>query len=215
MGLDPTALVGVDATPDVYPPLAGTTIQAADVAAGEQALLNNITSLGLGGAVVNIEDRAIPMLWTGVTDTGAADYWAATSYGGATQVPAPTGALTLAMQVLEIPHGANVTGIAAVIDPAAHGAAPANLPSLSLVQVNAQTGATTSLGSVTDVWNGGLYVNAHPLAITGLDVDIDLDLYRYVLVFQSEYGANSQAGLVVVGPTWTGTARSNRVNEDP
>lgn len=217
MGLSGTAITPVDSTPDIYPPLTGTTVLAADVQSGEQAIADNLYSLSLGGAVVAVEDRAITMIWTGVTDVGAVDYWAATSYGGATQVPAPIGALVLAMQLSagDLPHGATVTSIAVQIDPAAHGAAPANLPVATFIKINASTGATTTIGTATDTWNAGGYTSPHPLAILSLSEVINWDIYRYALLFTSEYGANSQAGLVVIGPTWTGTARSNRVNVDP
>ena len=97
MGLSGTPITPVDSTPDIYPPLTGSDVSAADVQSGEQAIADNLYSLSLGGAVVAVEDRAITMIWTGITDVGAGDYWAATSYGGATQVPAPTGALALAI----------------------------------------------------------------------------------------------------------------------
>lgn len=217
MGLSGSALTGVDAKPAVYPPSTGTAILADDVKAGEQALLNHVTSLELGGEVVNIEDRTMAMIWTGTQDVTALDYWTPTAYGSAQQIPAPIGALTLAMQVTQadIPHGATVTAIAAIIDPAAHGSAPQFLPTLTFVKIAQSTGVATTIGTVTDTWNGGAYSSAHTLAILSLSEVMNWDLYRYALLFQSEYGSNSQAGLVVIHPRWTGTARSNRVNEDP
>jgi hypothetical protein len=210
MGLNSTALTPVDDTPDVYPPLIGTPVSAADVASGEQALLDNITNAQAGGPIVYVEDKALPLIWKGIIDTGAAAYWDFRSTGEPVQAGSMAGALPCAFELTGIPLGASVTVLALNIAPGAHsGTQPANFPVLSAYKINISTGAQTLIATATDVWNAGAYDTAHPLSLALGSPEVwDPYPYRYAFVFLSEYGANAVVGMTPIAPTYTGNVRT-------
>lgn len=210
MGLNPTAIVPVDSSPDVYPPLTGTTVSAADVQSGEQALADRTLHAYNGGPTDYIEERSVLFSWVGLTDAASTDYWGFGNTGQPVQT-GPGAAIVLYVH-LDIPHGGSLTAAALNIDPAnGHGGGGAGLtfPTLGLWKVNLSTGARTQIEStVTDTWNGGLYESPHPLSIAISPAEtIDRDVYRYVFEFTGEAGANYAAGLSVITPTVTGDFR--------
>jgi hypothetical protein len=174
-----------------------------------EGLADDVSRVALGGAVDYVEDRALQFVWTGVTETALASYWTIGNTGQPVQGGAAA-ALPLLVHV-DLPHGGELTGVALVIDPAnGHAGAGAGLtfPTLKFWKVALSSGTRTQIGSTTtDTWNAGLYENAHPIAVTGLTETIDRDLYRYVLEFTGEAGANYVANLSVIGPTCTGNFR--------
>ena len=210
MGLDPTALVAVDSAPDVYPPLTGTAVRAADVSSGEQALLDRTLHAFNGGPTDFVEDRSILFVWNGVTETALASYWTIGNTGQPVQGGAAA-ALPLYCH-LELPNGGSLTLISILLDPAGgHAGAGAGLtfPTLALWKVNNSTGVRTQIESTaTDTWNAGAYETAHPLSIVVSPAEtIDRDVYRYVLEFTGEAGVNYVANLSVFDVRVTGNFR--------
>ncbi len=210
MGLNGTPITPTDTTPAVYPPPTGTTVSAADVQSGEQALADNIYNLTLGGPTDYVEERGVLFSWVGLTDAASTSYWQFGNTGQPVQA-GPAAAIVLYVH-LDVPHGGLLQAVALNIDPAnGHGGGGAGLtfPTLAFWKVNLSTGVRTQIETtVTDTWNAGGYETEHPLSIPiSPDEQVDRDVYRYVLEFTAEAGANYAAGLSVITPTVTGDFR--------
>lgn len=194
-------------------PQDGDAPDAASVTAFLEGLADDVSRLALGGDVENVTGRAIPFVWTGITEAAAGSSWTFGSQGQANQ-SGTASALVLVVHLNDIPNGATVTRVDLIIDPAGgHAGAGAGLtfPTLKFWKLNVSTGVATQIGTTTtDAWNAGSYESIHPLIISGLTETIDWDTYRYVLEFTAEAGANYLATLSVKGPLWTGTARKLR-----
>jgi hypothetical protein len=106
---------------------------------------------------------------------------------------------------VDLPHGSTVTEVVAKIDPAAHGALPANMPIVGLYRRNHSSPGFAAPGSLvfdaTDPSaSTAVYDAAHEFAATGSHF-VNRESYAYFVRFKGEWGANSVNQLRVYGFT--------------
>lgn len=91
---------------------------------------------------------------------------------------------------IHVPHGAVLTAVGVLIDPAAHTVVPENYPQLQLWDYDTAAGTRTQIGGTSTDATSPLasYVLAHWLNITSLSTTINRATHRYFLTFFSEYG---------------------------
>lgn len=205
MGLSGTALTAVSTfTANVYPPASATPVLAADVQAGEQALLNRtkyLYDLKRPGTT--------PSYKTQINWVANPTYWGFTNDGNRLQLTeAGFGDPNLTVE-LDLPNGATLTGIGVGIDPVVgHAALPILLPSIAIFKKAMANNANTAIGAQTfdapaDVT---AYELPHSFQITGLSEVIDRTTNRYYAIFQGEGdsgGVNFIANLAFYGCTAT------------
>lgn len=112
--------------------------------------------------------------------------------------------------VLDVPPGSTITGVTWLIDPAGgHGALPGILPSMSVVEQNPATGATTTIANMPDVSpDVATYEPAHTISSAVLSYTTTEG--RLVLAMMTgEKGSNEVAGAVFYAPVATFTRTSN------
>ena len=85
----------------------GDAPDAASVTVFLEGLAEDAARIHAGGTVDAIEERNLPLIWQGLTETAAASYWTI----GNTGQPVQTGsAAELPLYVhLDMPHGAQIT----------------------------------------------------------------------------------------------------------
>lgn len=180
MPLSATPLTPVDTlTQSIYPPQTGTNVSAADVQAGEQALLNLVWSalyryLGIGKTLIGPGAA-----WTNVI--AGADGLALQTVAMSTTASAP----------LTLLHGIKIRTIKVRLEPAVHAALPGTMPVLRLRKVSV-------LGALVTTWTQadtsavvGDYNAAHDITLDlGADEEIDKTGNFYVAQFDGEDGAN-------------------------
>ncbi len=100
---------------------------------------------------------------------------------------------------LLMPNGSTLTTINVQISGGGgHGSLPAVLPQISLYKVRYSGGATLIAGPVLDgSVNVAAYDSYHPISLLSMTEVIDDTLFRYILVFAGESGANSLSDLIV------------------
>lgn len=186
----------------------GDAPDAASVTVFLEGLAEDAARIHAGGTMDSIEERNLELSWRGLTETAAASYWTI----GNTGQPVQTGtAAALPLYVeLRLPHGAELTAVALYLDPSGgHAGAGAGLtfPTLKFYRVAQATGTRTQIGSTTtDTWNAGGYESPHALSVAATHT-VDRDLYRYVLEFTGEAGANYLASLSVYAVSYTASVR--------
>ena len=189
-------------------PVDGDNPDVASVNVFLEGLADDLGRVHLGGAMDPIEERNLPLIWNGVTETALTSYWTIGNNGQPVQGGAAS-ALPLFVQ-LDLPHGAELAAVALYIDPSGgHAGAGAGLtfPTLGLYRVTQSSGTRTQIGSTkTDTWNAGGYENAHTISVA-VTHTVDRDLYRYVLAFTGEAGANYLANLSVYAVSYTASVR--------
>ena len=207
MGLSGTAITPVSTfTANVYPPASATPVLAADVLAGEQALVNRteyLYDLKRPGTT--------PAYKTQINWTANPTYWGFTNSGNRLQLTeAGFGDPNLTIH-LDLPNGATLTGLGVGIDPVGgHGGLPSLLPSLAVFKMNMGDGSTTAIGAqVFDApADVAAYELPHGFTRTGLSEVINRDSFRYFAIFQGEgdaSGPNFIANLALFGCTATMT----------
>lgn len=130
------------------------------------------------------ETRTAPLRWIKLSG--------AFTEGPLATVDDATGGVIVAQ--LDLPHGQTLTGISLFIDPIAHGALPATMPSFIVKSLAVSTGtASGTLISKTDTSStSGAYQVYHAIAATGAAVTIDTEANTYYITYTNESGANSE-----------------------
>lgn len=182
MGSSATPLVPVDTlTPDVYPPLEGTTVRAEDVAIMGKALLNLAWSL------------AYRYLGLEKTLVGPGGAWTNTIAGGdgAAMQTVDVNASIVAIP-LPLRHGIKIRTIKVRVAPQVHVSLPV-MPILRLYKITL-TGTLDTTWTITDPSASvGVYNAAHDVTLDlGADEEIDKTGFYYLLQFVGEDGANEQ-----------------------
>lgn len=104
---------------------------------------------------------------------------------------------------LRVPDGCRIAQVVLFVDPAAHGALPAQLPNFNLraIDLNSSPGTISNLGGQTDSsGNAAAYSAAHSITRNWSAPDVLVSRSRdYALRVEGEYGANSVDNLRVFG----------------
>lgn len=183
MGLSATPLTPVDTlTQAVYPPQTGTPVLAADVAAGEQALLNLAWSI------------LYRYLGLGLTLVGPGAQWTGTIAGGdgaAMQTVAQSSTVEAPLVLL---HGIKIRTIKVRVRPQViHGALPGNMPILKLYKIGLTGTLITTWTQVDTSASVAVYETPHDVTLDlGADEEIDKTAYYYLAQFVGEGGANNE-----------------------
>lgn len=130
------------------------------------------------------ETRTAPLRWIKLSG--------AFTEGPLATVDDATGGVIVAQ--LDLPHGQILTGVSLFIDPAAHGALPAVMPSFIVKALTLSTGAAsaTLISQADTSGNAGAYEVYHAIAATGAAITIDTETSTYYITYTNESGANSQ-----------------------
>jgi len=186
-------------------PSDGDAPSAASVNVPFEGLADDVARLALGGPITSFVKQRLPFhplefnLWT-ISGPGA---------GMVSTTPFLDGQ-TL---VLDFPDGAIVREVAAYfVGAIGHAAFPAGAPTypnISFWKIDTATGVATQIGAtaVDATTPVAAYESAHFVAVTSFVETVDKTLYRYMLTFRSEGGANGIAGLILFGATWSGDVR--------
>lgn len=106
--------------------------------------------------------------------------------------------------MMDVPHGAVITGLTVHLVGGSHSSLPATMPKFWLFQYNIITTAGTTIGTVTDASGStGVYAPVHPISLSGLSTTVDRTQNVYYVLFNAESGGNSNNASIYVGATWT------------
>lgn len=198
MSLSLVPLTAVSAfTAAVYPPASGTAVLSADVASGEQALLNRteyLYDLKRPGTTPSYKNQ---LIWT----ADPAD-WGYLSIGNRTQITeAGTGQNNLTC-FLDLPNGCALVSVSIAFTPAnGHGALPSIMPQAGVFAQNGGDGSIVQIGSTTIDTSADVtaYQLPHGIIVDTGGAVIDRDGHKYVLILEGEGdggGLNFKPGLV-------------------
>jgi len=150
------------------------------------------------------ETRTTPLLW--VRAAGAF------TEGPLAFVDDATGGVCAAM--IDLPHGQTLTGLSLFIDPIAHAALPAVMPSWNLKSIAIATGvASAALVSKTDATVLGSYSSYHAIEATGAAVTIDTSANVYYITYTNESGADDEINTSLASMA-TYTIQRTTIGED-
>jgi hypothetical protein len=121
-----------------------------------------------------------------------------------TNASVTVGASDVAMQALDVPHGATLTKATILVVPS-NGTPPAGSPvRLQINKVNLITGAQTPIVTTNDPTTGSAYGTIHSFSTGTVSEVIDRTTYRYWITAEGETGSGA-AQAFFYGASWTAT----------
>lgn len=100
---------------------------------------------------------------------------------------------------LEAPNGATLTAVMLRVIGGGNTNLPANMPLFRVRKLDITTNSTSTVGTATDSSADVSAYNAqHNILLSGLSETIDNTVYRYIIEFVSESGANATTGFTVI-----------------
>jgi len=197
----PKLLTPVAAFDAVNVPLGSEPHTAASAEAPWQDLTNRTAYLAAHApGASDVADKYLPISGA-MRSSSNHDKWSGDANGWS-QIDVSTAAAIVID--LDVPVGATLTAIKAYVIAFGHGALPATMPTIQLVEYNVDADTYTDLGSQVDTAASvGAYQAVH--AITLALSDVVVAGKRYALIFTGETGANSviNTRLTGVRASWT------------
>jgi hypothetical protein len=174
--------------------------------AGTLGVTGTATLATVSCTQVTLKTAVVETRVQSTTPYGLSTQWAMDGAGSLTQVGTTQDSYLFIP--LDIPNGVKLTSVSVHVQAAfGHSAFPAGKPTIGLDGYRA-TGFVVDplVAPVADASPSLIgYQIGHAITISGLNLDIDRSVYNYRLFLTGEYGANSLAGLTVLGATATWT----------
>jgi hypothetical protein len=227
MALSSTPLTETSAfTANVYPPQPNSGIASNDIAAPLQALANRTKFLNdtkfdkAGGAVTDdivmspgvnttfSAARSYTRSVRGLATFDATEWQQQTSgtYWIQGSAPGSGGTQMPLAWFMDVPPGSTITGVSWKVDGAGgHGALPANMPLLTLRDVDAAAGSSTSIATVNDASASVVAYEAAHTNSSGVLSHLVAEGHVIVAAVLGEKGANEVSGALHYYPVITFT----------